>query len=162
MFPSVRTTPGWQLYLLFLTKNPPTNGEGTEKIVNISYFPITNAENFEYYLQLGTKRMPDHAVTGVSESWHRLQNALGIGQSLAHTSSISQSAYRSNKFMLAQDTEKLPMLMASGENLSTGQTIFLKVKNCGSSDTTVPRRVTICMHFEKIISVQDTITEVFE
>ena len=54
------------------------------------------------------------------------------------------------------------MVSASGENLSTGQTIFLKVKGMGTSTSDVPRRATICAHFEKVISIQDTVVEVFE
>ena len=54
------------------------------------------------------------------------------------------------------------MVMASGENLSTGQTIFLKVKGMGSSSSDVPRQCRVCAHFEKVISIQDTVVEVFD
>jgi hypothetical protein len=64
--------------------------------------------------------------------------------------------------MIGLDCEKLPMVMASGENLSTGQTIFLKCKGYGSTSADVPRRATIFAHFEKVISIQDTVVEVFE
>ena len=135
---------------------------GLNKHVNSGYFPTTHAEDFEYYLQLGSKRVPDHSVRGVSEAWYRLQRVLGIEGSLAHTSSVSMEAYKSTRHMIGIENEKLPMLMATGENLSTGQTIFLKVKGMGSTETDVPTKCTICMHFEKIISVQDTITEVYD
>ena len=53
------------------------------------------------------------------------------------------------------------MVSASGENLSTGQTIFLKVKGMGSTSADVPRRATICAHFESVISITDTVVDVF-
>ena len=54
------------------------------------------------------------------------------------------------------------MISSSGENLSSGQTIFLKVKGMGTAAADVPSRDTICAHFEKVISIQDTVVEVFE
>ena len=54
------------------------------------------------------------------------------------------------------------MVSSSGENLSSGQTIFLKVKGMGTAAGDVPRRATICAHFEKVISIMDTVIDVFE
>jgi hypothetical protein len=55
----------------------------------------------------------------------------------------------------------MPMVSASGENLSTGQTIFLKVKGMGTTSADVPRQCRVCAHFEQIISIQDTVVDVF-
>jgi hypothetical protein len=120
---------------------------------------------------MGSRRIPDNDVRGTSEAWYRLQGALGLYNSLAHSTSVDEDAYKSNCFCCATDCERLPMVMASGENTSSGQTIFLKIKNMGSTTpvagtvnttTDVPRRATIFCHFEKVISIQDTIVEVFE
>ncbi len=54
------------------------------------------------------------------------------------------------------------MVSSSGENLSTGQTIFLKVKGMGTDANDVPRQCRVCAHFEKVISIQDTVVDVFE
>ena len=54
------------------------------------------------------------------------------------------------------------MVMASGEKISTGQTIFLKVNGMGSTTADVPRRATTFAHFKKVISIQDTVVESFE
>ena len=117
---------------------------------------------FSYHLAMGSKRVPDNDVRGTSEAWYRLQGALGLYNSLAHSTSVDEDSYKSDCHMLGIDVEKLPMVMSSGENLSTGQTIFLKVKGMGSSSSDVPRQCRICAHFEKVISIQDTVVEVFE
>ena len=115
--------------------------------------------------------MPQNNVRGTSESWYRLQGAIGVYNSLAHSTSIDEDSYVSDQFLLGLDVEKLSMVMASGKDLSTGQTIFLKCKGLGSTipvagvvntTTDVPRIATICAHFEKIISIQDTVVDVFE
>ena len=54
------------------------------------------------------------------------------------------------------------MISSSGENMSTGQTVFLKVKGMGTSSADVPRQCRVCMHHEKVISIMDTVVEVFE
>ena len=85
------------LFAIF-NKSMDANKSGLDKHVNSGYFPTANAEDFEYYLQLGSRRVPDHAVKGVSESWYRLQKTIGIADSLAHTSSVSMDAYKNNKY----------------------------------------------------------------
>ena len=93
---------------------------------------------------------------------NRLQGALGLYNSLSHSTSVDEDSYKSDCFAIGIDVEKLPMVMASGENLSAGSTVFLKVKGMGSTTSDVPRRATICAHFEKVTPIQDTVVEVFE
>ena len=111
---------------------------------------------------MGSHRVPDNDVRSASEAWWRLGGALGLAGSLAHSSSVDEDSYKSDCLAVGIDVEKLPMVSSSGGKLSTGQTIFFKVKGMGSTSADVPRRATICAHFEKVISIQDTVVEVFE
>ena len=131
-------------------------------MVNTNYFPTAKSEDVSYHLAMGSRRIPDNDVRGTSEAWYRLQGALGLHSSLAHSTSVDAASYESDCFAIGIDVEKLPMVMSSGENMSTGQTIFLKIKGMGTNSSDVPRRTTICSHFEKVISFQDTVAEVFE
>jgi len=158
------------LFVIFNQAEDP-NYAGKSKRVNSSYFPTASVEDFEFALHIGSERMPQNNVRGTAGTWYRTQQALGVYNSLAHSTSIDQDSYVSDQFLLGLDTEKLPMVMASGRDLSTGQTIFLKCKGLGSTTpvagvvnttTDVPRIATICAHFEKIISIQDTVVDVFE
>jgi len=142
-------------------QNPPADNGTKNKIVNTNYFPTAHAEDFSYALHLGSRRIPDNDVRGTSEAWYRLQQSLGLYHSLAHSTSVDQDSYNSDTFLLSTDCERMPMVSASGENLSTGQTIFLKVKNMGSTSADVPRQVRVCAHFEQIISISDTVVDVF-
>lgn len=149
------------LFAVF-NKNPPSDDGTKVKLVNTSYFPGGAAiENMSYALHLGSRRIPDNDVRGTSESWFRLQNAVGLYNSLAHATSVDQDSYTSDTFALGIDCERLPMVSASGENLSTGQTIFLKIKGMGSTSADVPRRATVCAHFESVISITDTVVDVY-
>ncbi len=149
------------LFAVF-NQNPPADNSGKAKIVNTNYFPTAQSEDVSYHLAMGSRRVPDNDVRGTSEAWYRLQGALGLYNSLAHSTSVDAASYKSDNFLLGIDVERLPMISSSGENLSSGQTIFLKVKGMGTAAGDVPRRATICAHFEKVNSIQDTVVEVSE
>ena len=118
------------LFALF-NANPPGDNSGKAKIVNTNYFPTAQPEDVSYHLAMGSRRVPDNDVRGTSESWYRLQGALGLVNSLAHSTSVDQAGYTSDCFAIGIDVKKMPMVSASGENLSTGQTIFLKSERYG-------------------------------
>ena len=149
------------LFAVF-NQNPPADNSGKAKLVNTNYFPTAQSEDVSYHLAMGSRRVPDNDVRGSTEAWWRLGGALGLGNSLAHSTSVDAASYKSDCFAIGIDVEKLPMVSASGENLSTGQTIFLKVKGMGTDANDVPRQCRICAHFEKVISIQDTVVDVFE
>ena len=143
--------------------NPPADNGGKQKIVNTSYFPGGAAiENLQYALHLGSERIPDNDVRGSKEAYFRTLGTVGLRDSLAHSTSVDEDSFNSDHFLMSTDCEKMPMVSASGINISNGATLFLKVKGMGSSPADVPRRATICAHFEKIISIQDTTVDVFE
>jgi hypothetical protein len=148
------------LFAVF-NQNPPSDNHGKAKIVNTNYFPTASSEDFTYHLAMGSRRVPDNDVRGTSESWYRLQGALGLYNSLAHSTSVDAASYKSDCYCLGIDVEKLPMVSSSGENLSGGQTVFLKIKGMGSDSTTVPRQARIFAHFESVISIQDTVVDIF-
>ena len=152
------------LFAVF-NRNPPSDNSGKDKIANTHYFPgASYRDTLRFHLALGSRRIPDNDVMGTKEAWYRLQNAIGLGNSLAHSTSIDEGSYESKAFMLATNCEKLDMVSASGENLSTGQTIFLKCKGFGSTGGAagdVPQQCRICAHFEGVISIQDTVVDFF-
>ncbi len=149
------------LFAVF-NQNPPADNSGKAKVVNTICRPSTAVDNLSYHLAMGSRRVPDNDVRGTSEAWYRLQGALGLYNSLAHSTSVDAASYKSDCFAVGIDVERLPMVSSSGENLSTGQTIFLKVKGMGTDANDVPRQCRVCAHFEKVISIQDTVVDVFE
>ena len=149
----------------FFNQNPPDTNYGSDKLVNTNYFPGGPAiEELRYALHLGSKRVPDEDVRGSKEAWYRLLGCLGMRDSLAHCTSIDEAAYNSTHFGLGIDLERIPSLMASGENVSAGQTIQLRIRGMKGANgaTDVPRTATVCTHSEAVISIQDTVVDIFE
>lgn len=143
-------------------QNPPGDNDGKAKIVSTNYSPTAQSEDMSYHLAMGSRRVPDNDVRGTPEAWYKLKGALGLYNSLAHSSSVDRATYKSDSFALGIDVERLPMISSSGENLSTGQTIFLNIKGMGTAAADIPRQCRVCTHFEKVISIMDSVVEVFE
>ena len=141
-----------------------TEASGTNaKLCNVHYFPTASKGDAEYYVQLGSRRQPQQNVVGTKESFYRAMRAMGIGDSLAHTGSISMADYESNCHAIFVDFEKAGEgLISTGENLSAGSVLQVHFKNFGTSASTVPRIVnTVCI-FERLVEIADTEVRAYE
>jgi hypothetical protein len=144
------------------TQEPPADGSGKAKLCNTFYTHTGSAETLAYSLQLGTRRIPDNDSVGFAEAWYRLLNALGMAGSMAHSSGITYEDYSTNSFCLAIDTEKIPHLAASGENLSNTSVIQLKISGFGTQAEHLPSRCHLVTQTDAVIEIRDTTVELFE
>jgi hypothetical protein len=149
-----------QLYATFFHGEP----SGTNMLCDKFYVPpgAATKENLAWSLQLGTTRLPDNDSVGLSESWWRTLNCVGIAGSLAHTTGITQEDYETNSFCISVDCEKISHLASSGMNLSNTSTVFLKLKDFGSTSTDLCSRAQIITVFDSILEIMDTQAEIFE
>jgi hypothetical protein len=138
--------------------------DGTRMLANTFYVPndAVTQEALSYFLQLGTRRIPDQDSVGFKEAWWRLLNCIGIQGSLAHSNGITKEDYKDNTFCIAVSTEKIDHLASSGENLSNTSTLFLKFKNVGVSSADLPSRVHLIAQYDAIVEVRATTVEIFE
>ena len=111
---------------------------------------------------MGTRRQPDNDAKGFAEHWHRALAALGIGGSLSHATGITFADYATQSYAQIFDTEKIPQLAASGENLSNTSTIFVKEKGFGTTAAHLPSRAHLIASYDAVIEVRDTMVELFE
>ena len=65
-----------------------SDNAGKAKWVNTGYVPTAKSEDLTYHLAPGSRRIPDNDARGTSDSWHKLQNAVGNYHSLAHAGCI--------------------------------------------------------------------------
>ena len=154
-----------RLASLWATFAQEPESDGTKMLCNTFYVPNDDAtrEKLSYFLQLGTRRIPDMDSVGVKEAWWRLMDCVGIGGSLAHSNGITKEDYfGGNTFAIAVDTEKISHLASSGENLSNTSTLFLKLKNVGANQAALPSRVHLIASYDAIIEARATTIEIFE
>ena len=62
---------------------------------------------FEFHVQIGSKLSPEYPVRSHAEAFYQLRKMLGVLSSSVHNFDINAVSYRSNKFILAIDTEKV-------------------------------------------------------
>jgi len=151
------------LFVLFSKTQTDTIATNGANLNNTHYFPAANAKDFEYYVNIGSRKIPDQNVTGTKEAFYRMQRALGVGDSMAHTGSVTAEEYESNSLMLGLDLEAAGEgLIATGDNLSSGSPVQFHFKNAGSTAQTVPRIIQTIAVFERIIEISDTAVQVWE
>ena len=151
------------LFVLFSKTQTDTIATNGANLNNTHYFPAANAKDFEYYVNIGSRKIPDQNVTGTKEAFYRMQRALGVGDSMAHTGSVTAEEYESNSWMLGLDLEAAGEgLIATGANLSSGSPVQFHFKNAGSTAQTVPRIIQTIAVFERIIEISDTAVQVWE
>ena len=138
--------------------------DGTRMLANTFYVPddAVTREKLSYFLQMGTKRVPDQDVEGLREAWWRLLNCVGIAGSLAHSNGITVQDYVANSFAVAVDCEKIAHLASTGVNLSNTSTLFLKFKNVGVNAAALPSRVHLVAQYDAIVECRATTAEIFE
>ena len=90
---------------------------------------LTHAgEKFTHFqLQIGSKLYPEYPIRSTSECFYSLRKALGIQANNLHSIDITGLEYRSNKFIVGIDTEKLLGLSFTGMNTRNNlTTVHLK------------------------------------
>ena len=107
-----------------------TDSEGLKEVNNF-YGPGPAAETMSGYLQIGSTRWPDNDTVGASQFCYRLLSALGVWQSAAHTINIDRPEWMTAKCLMMWDTEKVPTVSFSGENVSTGAILTISLKGVG-------------------------------
>ena len=85
-------------------------------------------EEFEISLQIGSKRFPEYPLRSQAETFAALKKCLGIQQSSLHSVNIDPYDYRTHKFIVGIDTEKVLNASFSGENVRNGSLITLLVQ----------------------------------
>ena len=80
-----------RLASLWATFAQRASGRRYENVVQNVLCPNDDAtrEKLSYFLQMGTRRIPDMDSVGVKEAWWRLMDCVGIGGSLAHRNGIT-------------------------------------------------------------------------
>ena len=117
---------------------------------------------FEISMQIGGKRFPEYPLSSVSETFAALKKCMGIHQSSFHSLDIDSFEYRTHKFIVGVDLEKVLGASVSGENIKNGSLLTLMMKNIGTTDANYPKSATIVMHADCILNIRDTGVELLD
>ena len=119
-------------------------------------------EEFEIALQIGGKKSPEYPLSSVPETFSVLRKCMSIRQSSFHSVDIDPYEYRTHKFIVGIDTEKVLGASFSGENIKNGSLLTLMMQNVGTFSANYPTIITVVMHADCILNIRDTGVEVLD
>jgi hypothetical protein len=135
---------------------------------NDFFHPMATSPNYtasrelEISLQIGGKRFPEYPLRTLSENFSSLKKCMGIHGSTFHSIDIDPYQYRTHKFIVGIDTEKVLQASFSGENLKSGSLLTVMMKNAGSVSSAYPTSAYVVMHADCIVNIRDTGVEMLD
>ena len=130
------------------------------RTMNRFYLDRSKKETVSSFLQLNNQRYPQHDTVGATQHLIKLQQGLGVYNSVSHGVSFSQDAYGGKDtaganddaryFAILTDTEMVPHVSASGQPVLGGGVIQFTAKNLGE-----PRQAFIMTQFDSVCEIRN-------
>ena len=106
---------------------------------------------------------PEYPIRSVQEAFTQLVKCLGINNSAFHGVDVYPLEYRSHKFIVGIDTEKILEAGFTGINTKAGDLMVIKVKqNAGIAQVNLCNKMYITLHSDNILNIRDSAIEVFD
>ena len=120
-------------------------------------------KEIEFQIQIGSKLYPEYPIRSVQEAFTQLTKCLGINNSAFHGVDIIAQEYRSHKFIIGIDTEKILEAGFTGINTKAGDLMVIKVKQAsGITQENLCNKMYITLHSDQILNIKDNGIEVFD
>jgi hypothetical protein len=135
---------------------------------NYFYHPMagenyyTPSSEFEIQLQIGGRKFPEYPLRSFSETFSALRKCMGIQSSNFHSFDINTTEYRTWKFIVGIDTEKVLQASFSGENIKNGSLLTIMMKSVGSNPNNYPTGAYVVMHYDAVLNIKDTGCELLD
>ena len=112
-------------------------------------------------MQEGSRFYPEYPIRSHAEAYYHLRKTLGHHASSVYNCSIKPYAYRTNKFVIGTDTEKI-LEARAGDSL-TVKVKYTKPAACGAiSAQRTAKLMHIMLHYDHILEIHDTSARVFD
>ena len=142
--------PGMKPWNDFFSPAYPDNSDAASKLNKYS----TDGE-FEFYMQIGSKFYPEQIIRSHGEAIYQLKKCLGLGNTAVHNFDISGMEYRTSKFVIGIDTERITEAGWTGLNTRAGDllTVNFKLLDTNGADERKPDRMHVVLHADLIMQV---------
>ena len=141
---------------------------GVRKEFNFFYNPgfyatsaYDSSKDVQFQLQIGSKLYPEYPIWSTQESFYQLRKCLGVHASSFHSIDVSPIEYKSTKYIVGIDTEKVLSAGFTGLNTKAGDLMTVKF-NKMPTDNTAPDKMYIILHADIVMNIRDTGVEIFE
>merc|ERR1711966_356657 len=112
---------------------------------------LTLANEYSYQVQIGSKLVPEYPVTSLSESYSQLKKTVG------RSFKIHSSWYRSRKYIIGLDLEKVSGAGFTGMSTKAGDMLTVNFRDCDASGVadSVPSRMLCALNYDCILNISD-------
>ena len=129
---------------------------------NMTCLKHDNKDEVEVQVQIGSKLFPEYPIRSYSEAYYQLRKALGIQSSKMHNFDISPREYRSHRYIVGIDTEKMLGASFTGLNTRSGDLMSVKLKYKERNALRLADRMHIILHTDNILQISATGVSVFD
>ena len=117
---------------------------------------------FEFQLQIGSKLFPEYPIRSHNEAYYQLAKCLGVQSSAVHNFDITAREYRSTKFILGTDCEKVLDAGFTGINTRAGDLMSVKFDYRSAATSRRADRIHIILHSDQILEIRDSGCQVYD
>jgi hypothetical protein len=117
---------------------------------------------FEFQLQIGSKLFPEYPIRSHNEAYYQLAKCLGVQSSAVHNFDITAREYRSHKFILGTDCEKVLDAGFTGINTRAGDLMTVKFDYRSADTARRADRIHIILHSDQILEIRDSGCQVYD
>ena len=135
---------------------------------NDFYHPMSSqqrynaSKEFEVQLQIGGKKFPEYPLRSQAETYSSLRKCMGIQSSTFHSIDINPFDYRTHKFIVGIDTEKVLQASFSGENIKNGSLLTILMKKNSNNTADYPTGAYVIMHYDAVLNIWDVGVELLD
>ena len=129
---------------------------------NKDAFAHNSDGEFEFQLQIGSKLYPEYPIRSHNEAYYQLAKCLGVQSSAVHNFDITAREYRSTKFILGTDCEKVLDAGFTGINTRAGDLMTVKFDYRKADFDRRADRIHIVLHSDQILEIRDSGCQVFD
>lgn len=134
------------------------------KEANYFYHPADQHANHEYFIedehqfwiQVGSKLFPEYPINSVTEALYQLRKTVGVPFNMIGR------WYRTSKYILGVDMEKVSGAGFTGLNTKAGDLITLNFRDCDFGGSNVPDKVFCVIHYDSVLQINDSGVNVLE
>ena len=141
---------------------------GVRKEFNFFYNPSFGTTNnydstkdVQFQLQMGSKLFPEYPIWSTQEAFCQLRKCLGVHATSFHSIDITPIEYKSTKYIVGIDTEKVLSAGFTGLNTKAGDLMTVKF-NRMPTDATAPDKMYIILHADIVMNIRDAGVDFFE
>ena len=155
---------------VFITLDKPTTDVGIKEW-NSFYSPmeplqatnnyVESGEIADFQIQVGSKQFPEYPIRSHAEAYYQLRKTLGKHNQ--HNSfDIAQEEYRSRKFILGIDMEKVLEAAFTGINTRAGDLMAIRFDHKSTNATHWSQSMHIVLTADCILEVRDSGVQVYD